>query len=114
MKMNIRATLALILLYICIPCAWAQGVDDGAQKAADDNGRTALISGTITDDEHRPIEIANVKVEGQMAGTVSDLEGNYSVEVQSADTVTLVFSMIGYETRKRTLYNPRGKVRLNV
>lgn len=114
MKMNIRATLALILLYICIPCAWAQGVDDGAQKAADDNGRTALISGTITDDEHRPIEIANVKVEGQMAGTVSDLEGNYSVEVQSADTVTLVFSMIGYQTRKRTLHNPRGKVRLNV
>ena len=113
--MKLRAAFALILLYTCITGAWAQTVTDGGGSATDDGGAgRATIYGTITDDEHQPIEIANVKVEGQMAGTVSDLEGNYSVTVQSADTVTLVFSMIGYQTRKRTLRNPRGKVRLNV
>lgn len=104
--MKLRATLALYLLYICTLGAWAQATDDG--------GHTAIISGTITDDEHQPLEIATIKVEGQMAGTVSDLEGKYSVTVQSTDSVVLTFSMIGYQTRKRTLRNPRGKVTLNV
>lgn len=104
--MKLRATLALFLLYICTLGAWAQAADDG--------GHTAIISGTITDDEHQPLEIATIKVEGQMAGTVSDLEGKYSVTVQSTDSVVLTFSMIGYQTRKRTLRNPRGKVTLNV
>lgn len=104
--MKLRATLALYLLYICTLGAWAQAADDG--------GHTAIISGTITDDEHQPLEIATIKVEGQMAGTVSDLEGKYSVTVQSTDSVVLTFSMIGYQTRKRTLRNPRGKVTLNV
>ena len=104
--MKLRATLALYLLYICTLGAWAQATDDG--------GHTAIISGTITDDEHQPLEIATIKVEGQMAGAVSDLEGKYSVTVQSTDSVVLTFSMIGYQTRKRTLRNPRGKVTLNV
>ena len=104
--MKLRATLALYLLYICTLGIWAQAADDG--------GHTAIISGTITDDEHQPLEIATIKVEGQMAGTVSDLEGKYSVTVQSTDSVVLTFSMIGYQTRKRTLRNPRGKVTLNV
>lgn len=104
--MKLRATLALFLLYICTLGAWAQAADDG--------GHTAIISGTITDDEHQPLEIATIKVEGQMAGAVSDLEGKYSVTVQSTDSVVLTFSMIGYQTRKRTLRNPRGKVTLNV
>lgn len=106
MRINLRATLALILLYMCVISAWAQTTDEG--------GNTAIISGTITDDEHQPLEIATVKVEGQLVGTISDLEGKYSVTVQSTDSVVITFSMIGYQTRKRTLRNPQGKVTLNV
>ena len=36
-----------------------------------------IIKGRVTDDKQQPIEIANVKVEGQAAGTVTDLKGNY-------------------------------------
>ena len=106
MMIKLRATLALLFIFTHIVGVWAQTMND--------DERTVVISGTITDDEHQPLEIASVKVEGQMIGTVSDLEGKYSLTVQSADTVTITFSMIGYETRKRTLYNPRGKVTLNV
>ena len=106
MKIKLRATLALLFIFTHIVGVWAQTMND--------DERTVVISGTITDDEHQPLEIASVKVEGQMIGTVSDLEGKYSLTVQSTDTVTITFSMIGYETRKRTLYNPRGKVTLNV
>lgn len=106
MEMKLRAALALILLYTCITGAWAQTATVDVQ--------TATISGTVTDDEHRPLEFATIKVEGQATGAVSDLEGNYSVTVQSADSVVIVYSMIGYHTRKRTLRNPRGKITLNV
>ena len=94
MMIKLRATLALLFIFTHIVGVWAQTMND--------DERTVVISGTITDDEHQPLEIASVKVEGQMIGTVSDLEGKYSLTVQSADTVTITFSMIGYETRKRT------------
>lgn len=104
--MKLRAIFALILLHICLITTWGQATDGG--------GQTATISGTITDDEHQPLEFATIKVEGQATGAVSDLEGNYSVTVQSADSVVVIYSMIGYQTRKRTLRNPKGKITLNV
>lgn len=104
--MKLRAIFALILLHICLTTIWGQATDGG--------GQTATISGTITNDEHQPLEFATIKVEGQATGAVSDLEGNYSVTIQSADSVVVVYSMIGYQTRKRTLRNPKGKITLNV
>lgn len=74
----------------------------------------AVVSGMVTDEEGSPLEIVNIHVEGQLVGTVSDLRGNYSLTVNSRDTVTIVYSMLGYQTRKRILRNPHGKVTLNV
>ncbi len=74
----------------------------------------AVVSGLVTDEDGSPLEIVNIHVEGQLVGTVSDLQGKYSLTVSSRDTVTIVFSMLGYQTRKRVLHNPRGKVALNV
>ena len=72
------------------------------------------IKGRVTDENHRPIEIANVSVVGGLAGTTADLRGNYTLTCESKDSLVIAYSMIGYQTRKRTLHNPRGKVRLNV
>ena len=104
--MKRRVALIYTLLYIILASIQAQ-TNTG-------NGQTAVISGTITDDEHQPLEIANVKVEGELIGTVSDLKGEYSLTVQSRDSVVITFSMLGYQTRKRTLRNPRGKITLDV
>ena len=85
-----------------------------AGNVTTDERKTVVVSGTITDDKHEPLEIATIRVEGQAAGTVSNLEGNYSLTLESGDSVVIVYSMIGYQTRKRTLRNPSGRVRLNV
>ena len=72
------------------------------------------IKGKVTDNNNNAIEIANVKVEGKAIGTVTDLKGNYSLTCESSDTLTLVYSMIGYQTRKRSLYNPKDTVVIDV
>lgn len=72
------------------------------------------IYGTVRDDQGSPIELANVRVQGQGVGTVTNLKGEYSFYCSSRDTVVVVYSLIGYETRKRTLSNPVDSVRLDV
>ena len=80
----------------------------------DVQAQRVVIRGQVTDDKGAPIEVANIKVEGQAAGAVADLKGRYSFECASADTVVVVYSMIGYQTRKKVLRNPADTVTLNV
>lgn len=72
------------------------------------------IRGTVSDTDGKPIELAVVKVEGQGAGTLTDLNGKYSFTCQSGDSVVVVFSMLGYQTHKRTLMSPHDSVTLKV
>lgn len=62
------------------------------------------ISGKVystEDDEVLPG--VNVIVKGSTAGTVSDIEGNYSISVPDSEEVTLVFSSVGYMTEEVTV-----------
>ncbi len=72
------------------------------------------IFGSVKDEKGDPVELANVRVQGTAQGTVTNLKGEYSFYCASTDTVTVVFSMIGYETRKRTLLSPVDSVRIDV
>lgn len=62
-------------------------------KAQDHTKRT--ISGTITTLENELLPGANVVIEGTTIGTISNMEGTYSIEVP-ANTTVLTFSMIGF------------------
>ncbi len=90
----------LFLLFFAVPHAFGQG--------------KVKLSGRVIDDEQNPVLFAVVRVEGQAAGTTTDLQGRYKLEFNTADTVVVSFSMLGYETKKRTLIKPRGDLRLNV
>ena len=72
------------------------------------------IFGTIKDTEGAPIELASVRALGQSALTVTNLKGEYTLWCNSADSVRIVYSMIGYETRKRLLRSPGDSIRLDV
>lgn len=72
------------------------------------------IFGTVKDDKGEPVELATVRVQGQAALTTAGLRGEYSLFCTSRDTLTVVYSMIGYETRKRTLSAPQDSVRIDV
>jgi TonB-linked SusC/RagA family outer membrane protein len=58
------------------------------------------ISGKITDEkDNQPLSGVTIKVKGTSTGTVSDLNGNFSISVQNADAV-LVFSYTGYNSQE--------------
>ncbi|MEK6477823.1 SusC/RagA family TonB-linked outer membrane protein [Catalinimonas sp. 4WD22] len=63
------------------------------------------ITGRIIDSEDNgPLPGVNVLVKGTTTGTVSDIDGNYSISV-SGDNAILTFSSIGYSTQEITVGN---------
>lgn len=73
------------------------------------------IRGTVINDDRQPIELAMVSIEGEtLVGTRADLKGRYELTCNSADSLVVVFSMVGYQTRKRTLKEPKDTVQLDV
>jgi hypothetical protein len=73
----------------------------------------ATITGKIVDDEHQPVELASVYIEGTTIGVLADIGGKYKLQVESKDSVVVVCSMMGYKTQKKTLRRPKGAVTLN-
>ncbi|MBN7817437.1 TonB-dependent receptor [Algoriphagus pacificus] len=65
----------------------------------------ATISGKIKDQEGNPLPGANILILEQNTGTVSDLEGNYSIHINKSGTYTLKVSFIGFDaiTQKITV-----------
>ena len=53
------------------------------------------ISGRVVDDRGEPLPGVTVSVQGTTTGTVTDIDGNYSIVVPESGT--LVFSFIGFE-----------------
>lgn len=74
---------------------------------APQQGKT--VSGIITDETGEPVIGVNVAVKGTAQGTITDIEGHYSLEV-SPDAILLI-SYIGYQTQEISV---KGKATLNV
>lgn len=87
------------MLIACVAAAWSESVK---------------VGGLVTDEENEPLEFVTVKVQGTAIGTLTGLDGRYSLSVAAADTIRLVFSCIGFEESHRRLVSPEGEVTLNV
>ncbi len=57
------------------------------------------VKGLVTSDEDVPLPFVTVTVKGTSQGTVTDLDGQYSIELTDKD-VTLVYSYVGYKTKE--------------
>ena len=78
------------------------------------SGQTFTLKGLVTDDEGNALELATVSVASQGKMTMTNLKGEYSMTLQSADSVVVRYSMIGYRPRTRTLYKPQGTQTLRI
>ena len=68
-------------------------------------GQTVPISGVVKSElDNEPLPGVNVTVKGTIKGTVTDVDGKYSLEVPSPETV-LVFSFIGFATEEVVVGN---------
>ncbi len=73
-----------------------------------------ILQGRVTDQENNPVELATVSVAKQGRVALTSLKGEFSMHLQSADSVVVKFSMIGYKTKTRVLRHPKGKQTLQV
>ena len=78
------------------------------------NAQTFTLKGLVTDDEGNALELATVSVAAQGKMTMTNLKGEYSMTLHSADSVVVRYSMIGYKARTRTLYKPQGTQTLRI
>ncbi|WP_320051514.1 TonB-dependent receptor [Anaerorudis cellulosivorans] len=60
--------------------------------------QTRMISGTITDENGQAIVGASIRIKNSQIGTVSDIDGNFSLQANPEDI--LVISYIGYKTQE--------------
>lgn len=84
----------------------AVGLNKPSAEAIPD-GRPRKVTGLVTDAEGEPVIGANVLVKGTASGTVTDLNGAYSIEADG-ESVLLV-SYIGYLSEEVVVGN-RGRI----
>ena len=65
------------------------------------------LKGKVTDEDGNGLELATASCLEQAAVTMTNLKGEFQIWLQSADSVVVKFSMIGYKPRTRVLRNPK-------
>ncbi|MDR1406889.1 MAG: TonB-dependent receptor [Tannerella sp.] len=98
--MKIRAFVALCFLLA------------GTSLSARDG--KARISGNVRDADGNPVELVAVQVKNTVTGTMTDEKGHYSLTVATGDSVTLLFSCLGYNKAERIIPTVAGDMRVNV
>lgn len=78
------------------------------------SAQTFTLQGRVTDENNDPIEFASVSCLKQGKMTMTSLKGEYSMQLHSADSVVIKFSMIGYKAKTRVLRRPHGKQTLQI
>ena len=95
--------LKLFILQILCLCAYASA-----------SAQSFTLTGKVIDENNDPVEFASVSCAKQGKMTMTALNGTYSLQLQSADSVEIRFSIIGYKTKVRVLRRPRGKQTMQV
>ena len=73
-----------------------------------------VLTGKVTDAQENVIELASVACVKQGKFTMTNLKGEFTLTLASADSVVIRFSMIGYKTKERVLRRPKGRLRLQI
>ncbi|HBE43558.1 MAG TPA: SusC/RagA family protein, partial [Bacteroidales bacterium] len=81
--------LLLLLLFLASTAVYAQRM---------------TITGTVTDQQGVALAGATVQVKGTNMGTITDVNGKYSLEVPGSNSI-LVFSFVGYTQREVQVLN---------
>jgi len=108
---------SLLKMVVCV--FFATGVDTYSLYAVDTSNRLAKentqqrikVTGTIVDKSGEPIIGANIVEKGTTNGTISDLEGRFTLNVQNPTSV-LVVSYIGYKTTETSAKERNTRITL--
>ncbi len=69
------------------------------------DGKTVLVTGTVTDENEIPLPGTTITIVGSTKGVITDVDGAFSIEVSPSDE--LEFSFVGMETQRIKVGNNR-------
>ena len=72
------------------------------------------LKGKVVDEEENALELVTVSCLAQGKVAMTNLKGEFSIDLQSADSVEVRFSMVGYSARKRVFRRPKGKMTVKI
>ena len=105
-KRDKQRICALILILTCTSSLFAEKANNTAEQTLKSSNETAIIqqgvqkkvSGVVIDATGEPIIGANVVVKGTTNGTITDIDGNFSIDV--TEGATLLITYIGYNPQE--------------
>ena len=109
--LNRMCTTALLCSGLCVTPLFSSAFAAGnSVHGIESVMQSITVKGTVVDRNQVPIIGATVMVEGTTTGTITDIDGNYSIEVPSKNS-KLIVSYVGYTTQKLDV---QGRTSLNV
>jgi len=72
------------------------------------------IKGLVADQDGVPLPFANVQVEAQEKGALTNMDGYYELTIESKELIVVKFSYSGYPDVTREVKNPTGDISLDV
>ena len=72
------------------------------------------LKGKVIDEEGRALELVTVSCAAQGKVTMTNLKGEFSIGLHTADSVEVRFTMVGYGVRKRLFRKPKGKMTVQI
>ena len=72
------------------------------------------LKGKVIDEDGQALELVTVSCLAQGKVAMTNLKGQFSINLQSADSVEVRFSMVGYGVRKRVFRRPKGSMTVQI
>ena len=72
------------------------------------------LKGKVVDNEEKALELVTVSCLKQGKVTMTNLKGEFTLNLQSEDSVEVRFSMVGYASRKRVFRKPKGRMTITL
>jgi len=72
------------------------------------------LKGKVIDEDGNTLELVSITCASQGKLAMTNLKGEFSITLQTADTVNVRFSMVGYQPRVRTFVKPRGNLTVQI
>ena len=72
------------------------------------------LKGKVVDEDEHAIELVTVSCPAQGKVTMTNLKGEFTLHLQSADSIEVRFSMVGYAQRKRVFRSPKKQLTVQI
>ena len=98
-----RSTLLLIIILLL------------GSKCLHAQSNNATLFGKVTDQNGKPLELANISIRNSAIGTVSNRDGAYLLRIPAKKQIVIVFSSIGYQSVEKNLNaSEEQRIELNI